>query len=540
MKLALSIATGLSLAAARVSAQAHDHAGPEMQGMTLGTVSFPTSCATTVQPQFDTAVALMHSFQFGRAIDTFHAVLKRDPGCAMAYWGIALSDWGNPFAGFKSPAQLAQGDKAVRQARATGAKTARERGYIDAVGQLYTEDAHILQPARMQAYEAAMGSVASANPSDTEAMIFYALALAAAADPADKTYARQLKAGAMLQRLFARFPDHPGLAHYIIHAYDEPALAGRAAEAARRYAAIAPSTPHALHMPSHTFTRVGDWQASIAANRGSASAARMAGQPADVLHADDYLVYAYLQTGRDRFAEELVRMSADTFRSFDPAHATGAAPASAAFYANAAIPARYCLERHAWKEAARLDLAPGPFRNTNAISYFARGMGAAHLRDDVAATEAIDALSQIRDELSRNHDEYWAGQAEIQRQELAAMQAHSRGDAAAAIAGMRAAALLEDRTALASVTPGPFLPAREVLGELLLEQNKPAEALAEFRASLVKEPNRFWSLYGAAQAAKLAGEQGAARFYAEQLLQITASADRPGRPQLDELRNWRR
>jgi hypothetical protein len=528
-RMALCMALSACLPVAGAAAQQHDHAAPEK----LGTVSFSTSCSRAVAVQFNTAVALMHSFQFGRAIETFRAVLKQDPQCAMAYWGIALSSWGNPFAGFKSPAQLASGSEAVRQARAVGARTARERSYIDAVGQLYVEDTRVLQPARMQAYEAAMGSVAAANPADTEATIFYALALAAAADPGDKSYARQLKAGALLERLFVRFPDHPGLAHYIIHAYDEPALAAHAAEAARRYAAIAPSTPHALHMPSHTFSRVGDWEASIKANLSSASAAQAAGQPADVLHANDYLVYAYLQTGQDSLAEDLVRSSAEIFHAFDPAHATGAAPPSAAFYAYAAIPARYTLERHAWAEAAHVAIVSSPFGNANAIPYFARGMGAAQLRDDVAATEAVVALGQIRDTLARSHDDYWAGQVEIQRQKVAAMQARARGEVAGAIAGLRAAATLEDRTELASVTPGPFLPAREMLGELLLEHDKPGEALTEFRASLVREPNRFWSLYGAAKAAKLAGQPGVARSYAEQLLRITAGSTRP---ELGELR----
>lgn len=532
MRLALCTALGIGLAAARVAAQTHEHADPE----TLGTVSFSTSCSKPLEPQFDRGVALMHSFQFGRAVDAFRAVLKQDPNCAMAYWGIALSNWGNPFAGFKSPAQLAQGAEAVRQARMVGARTPRERSYIDAVGQLYVEDARLLQPGRMEAYQAAMSSVAAANPTDTEAAIFYALALAAAADPNDKSHMKQLKAGALLERLFTRFPNHPGLAHYIIHAYDEPALAARAAEAARRYATIAPSTPHALHMPSHTFTRLGNWRASIAANDHSASAARAAGQPADVLHATDYLVYAYLQSGQDRLAEELVRRSADTFRAFDSAHATsGAAPPSSAFYARAAIPARYYLERHDWAGASQVAIVASPFRNADAISYFARGMGAAHLKDDASAEEAITALAGIRDALTRSHDDYWAAQVEIQRQEVVAMQVRVRGDISRAIAGMRTAAALEDRTELASVTPGPFLPAREILGELLLEQNMPVEALSEFRASLVKEPNRFWSLYGAAKAAKLVGQQRTARSYAAQLLQMTGQSERP---QLGELRKW--
>ncbi|WP_419813835.1 hypothetical protein [Glacieibacterium sp.] len=518
----ICLVAALAAAPITVAAQGHDHVA--MQA--LGTVSFSTSCAPAVAARFDTAVALMHSFQFGRAIAEFNAILQQDPKCVMAYWGIALSNWGNPFAGFKTPAQLARGADAVRRARATGAGTTRERGYVDAVAQLYVEDPKVLQPARMEAYQAAMASVAAANPGDDEARIFYALALAASADPADKSYARQLQAGALLEPLFARFPNHPGLAHYIIHAYDEPALASRAAEAARRYGAIAPATPHALHMPSHTFTRVGDWQASIDTNRASAAAARAANQPADVLHASDYMVYAFLQTGQDRAAAALVKASAEVFRGFDPANVTGAAPASAAFYAHAAIPARYALERHAWAEAARLEPVGGPFANASAITAFAQGLGAAHAGDRSTAAGSVAALARFRDQLLAAHDEYWAGQVEIQRQEVAAMLARASGDTAGAIAGMRAAAVLEDKTELASVTPGPFLPAREMLGELLLASDKRSEALAEFRASLEREPNRYWSLHGAARAATLAGQPAVARSYEAKLHRMTLKGDR--------------
>src|SRR5260221_1699568 len=252
-------------------AHAHDHASPE----NLGKLQFSTSCSRAAQPQFDRAVALMHSFQFARAIEAFNVILASDPSCAIAYWGIALSNWGNPFAaGLKLQAQLDQGLKAIQQARATAAKTERERAYIDAVAHLYTDTAKIDQRSRVVAYESAMSALSGAYPDDTEATIFYALALAAAADPADKTYARQLKAGAMLEKLFVQYPDHPGLAHYIIHTYDVPTLAPRAVEAARRYGQIAPSAPHALHMPSHTFTRVGYWQDSIGTNKAAAAAAK--------------------------------------------------------------------------------------------------------------------------------------------------------------------------------------------------------------------------------------------------------------------------
>ncbi|WP_433984043.1 hypothetical protein RBB78_01690 [Tunturiibacter empetritectus] len=291
-------------------AQADHHGAPEK----LGTVSFGTSCSSAVQPQFNRAVALMHSFQFASAIEAFHTILGSDPSCSMAYWGIALSDWGNPFAsGLKSQAQLDAGLKAVEQGRGLPPKTERELAYLEAVAHLYTDSATVDQRSRKVAYESAMAAVSAAYPADTEAAIFYALAVSAAADPADKTYARQLKAGEILDRLYVQYPDHPGLAHYIIHTYDVPPLAARAAGAAQHYSEIAPSTPHALHMPSHTFTRVGDWQASIDANVSSAAAARNAGQPADELHASDYLEYAYLQTAQDNASRRVVESADQIF-----------------------------------------------------------------------------------------------------------------------------------------------------------------------------------------------------------------------------------
>ncbi|RXH57698.1 TPR repeat [Granulicella sibirica] len=478
----------------------------------------------------------MHSFQFGSAIQGFNAVLEADPKCAIAEWGIALSSWGNPFAGFKAPAQVERGLRAVEEGRAIGASTDRERAYLEAVAHLYVESSHIDQPTRVKAYEHSMAAISAAYPEDTEATIFYALALAADADPTDKTYANQLKAGALLEALFVKYPDHPGLAHYLIHAYDEPALAPRAAEAARRYGTIAPSTPHALHMPSHTFTRIGDWQSSIDTNIASAAAAQAEHQPADVLHASDYMVYAYLQTAQDEAAKRLVESSATTFAAFDPAHATGAAPASAAFFARAAIPARYCLERQAWADAAKLEPLSSPFPYANAISYFTRGLGAARLKDGSAVREAIKSLEQIRNKLTQMKDAYWANQIDIERQELVAMLSFVEGHQIEALTEMRLAAEAEDKTETATVTPGPLKPAREMLGELLLQQKRPAEALREFQATLNKEPNRFWSLYGAAEAAKRAGDREKADLYFQKLLAVAARADQPGRPELAEAR----
>ena len=468
MRFTLFVTTIVLLAANRSHAQAdHHHTSPE----TLGSVVFRTSCSSTVQPQFNRAVALMHSFQFGNAIEAFNATLTTDPTCSIGYWGIALSDWGNPFAaGLKSPAQLEQGLKAVKQARATAPKTERERAYVEAVACLFTDTANTDQQSRKLAYESAMAALSAAHPEDTEAAIFYALALAADADPGDKTYAKQLKAGAILESLFAQYPNHPGLAHYIIHAYDVAPLAPRAMGAAQLYSEIAPSTPHALHMPSHTFTRVGDWQDSIDANIAAAAAARSAGQTPEELHATDYMVYAYLQTAQDDAADRLVESAVQSFARFDPASPnTGAGSPSTAYFARAAIPARYCLERQAWSDAAKLEPLPSPFPYTDAITYFSRGLGAAHLKDRAAARSAIDSLEQMRDKLTKMNEAYWANQVDIQRQEVSAWLAFAEGDSQSALTGMRAAAEQEDKTEKNVVTPGPLAPARELLGELLLE-----------------------------------------------------------------------
>jgi len=502
----------------------------------LGTVTFSTSCSVAAQPQFNRAVALMHSFQFARAIEMFQLILAGDPSCSMAYWGIALSSWGNPFAsGLKPQAQLDQGLKAVTQARVANPKTARERAYVGAVAHLYTDTANVDQRSRVLAYEGAMASVSAAYPEDTEATIFYALAVAAAADPADKTYSRQLKAGGMLDALYAKYPDHPGLAHYIIHAYDVPPLAARASGAAQHYSQIAPSTPHALHMPSHTFTRLGDWQASIDANIASAAAARSASQPVDELHAYDYLVYAYLQTGQDLAAQHVVESAVEVFSRFDPGVLIGGAGSPAtAYFAHAAIPARYALERRAWADAARLEPTPSPFPHTDAITYFARGLGAAHLKDHAAARSAIDSLEQSRDKLTRMKEDYWANQVEIERQEVVAWLAFAEGKPQDALAELRTAAELEDKTEKSAVSPGPLAPAREMLGELLLEWKRPSEALREFESTLIKEPNRFWSLYAAAEAAKLSGDRQTAQMYFQKLLKVAEHADQDDRRELAE------
>ncbi len=513
-------------------AQEHDHGSSER----LGTVHFATSCDAKAQPDFDRAVALLHSFQFKRAIEGFNAVLKTDPECGIAWWGIALSQWSNPFAaGLKDKTQMEAGKASAERAKATGAKTERERDYIAAVGALYRDFETTPQRARMLAYRDAMEGVATKNPSDHEAQIFYALSIAASEDPADKTYAGRLKAGAILEKLFAEEPNHPGLAHYIIHNYDVPALAARAVPAARRYAEIAPDAPHALHMPSHTFTRTGYWQDSIDTNIASAAAAKRGGEAAEELHATDYEMYAYLQTAQDKAAQSILNSLPEIASRVNPkALIAGAAPPLAAYFALAAIPARYALERNDWQQAAQLTVRETAYPYTDAITWFARGLGSARMRQAKAAYESADALHKLGEKLGQSGEKYWALQVQIQEMEVRAWAMFAEGKKQEALEQMEAAAKLEDGTEKSAVTPGPLAPARELLGEMLLAGDRPAPALAEFEATLKKEPGRFRALYGAARAAKLAGRKDVSRKYFGDLLHVCERADKPGRTELAE------
>ena len=528
----------LLVCASPVVAQDHQHGAP--QGEKLGTVHFPTSCSQAAQQPFERGVALLHSFEFSNAIAAFTATLAADPSCAIAYWGIALSRWGNPMAaGNRPPAQLQPAREAIDRATAVGAGTERERGYIDAVSRLFADYERVPQAARVASYRDAMAALSARYPEDGEASIFYAIALTAGASPTDKTYADQRKAGAILERMFAAQPDHPGLAHYIIHSYDYPPLASGALEAARRYARIAPSAPHALHMPSHTFTRLGYWQESIDTNIASAAAARRDGSTAEELHATDYQMYAYLQTAQDAAARRLLESLPAIAARFDPSAIGGAAPASAGFFALAAMPARYALERGAWSEAAALEPKASPYPYTEAMTWFARALGAARLRDAATVRSAIDALQRIHDRLEQARETYWAGQVDIQRRAASAWLALVEGRTSDAIAEMRSAAEREDATDKDAVTPGPLAPARELLGEMLLQVHQPAAALKEFEATIRKEPNRFRALSGAVTAAAAAGDRATARKYAVQLLGICARADAPERPELAAARRYR-
>ena len=513
-------------------AQEHQHGNGEK----LGAVHFATSCNEVAQKEFDRAVALLHSFQFSRAIEGFNAVLGQDATCKIAYWGIALSDWSNPFAtGMKDKGQLQAGRESAERGKTVGARTERERAYLAAVGKLYSDFESTPQRARLLAYRDAMREVAAKYPEDHEAQIFYALALTASEDPADKTYAGRLQAGAILEKLFEQEPAHPGLAHYIIHTYDVPLLARRALVAARRYSEIAPDAPHALHMPSHTFTRTGYWQESIESNLAAAAAARREGQTAEELHASDYEIYAYLQTGQDEAARQVLDSLPEIASRFDPkALMSGAGGPSVGYFALTAIPARYALERQDWKQAALLVVRETPFPHVDAMTWFARGLGVARLGQARAANESATALQQIRERLSKASEDYWARQVEIQELAVRAWAALAEGKKEEALRQMKSAAELEDGTEKSAVTPGPLAPARELLGEMLLEMNEPAHALEQFEATLQKEPGRLRALYGAARAAQLSGSKDTSQRYFREVLKVCSRADKRGRSEVAE------
>lgn len=514
----------LFVAAARVASQEHVHPQDGSREK-LGTLHFQTSCGPTVAPQFDRAVALLHSFEFGASIRAFTEVLGADSTCAMAHWGIALSRWSNPMAsGNRAPAQLQPGRAAADVAMRLSAKaTEREREYIKAVAQLYVDYERVDQRTRVIAYERAMADLVAKQPADTEAKIFYAIALTASAPPTDKTYANQLKAGGILEPLWAAQPNHPGLAHYIIHTYDYPPLADKAKAAAQRYSEIAPSAAHALHMPSHTFTRVGWWKESVETNLHSIEVALRSSSIAEALHASDYAEYAYLQMRRDSAAKAILEGLPALEARFDVNAITGAAPGSAGVFGIAAIPARYALERRDWAQAAKLVPKASAFPWTEAMVYYARALGASHTGDLATARASIDSLAAIQQRLQAKGEGYWAEQVAIQQLVTQAWLDYAQHREGAALAQMRQAAEREDATEKSAVTPGPLAPARELLGDMLMELWRPGDALVEYRTALLKDPNRYHTLDGARRAAAASGDRAAAASYAAQLRKITGS-----------------
>lgn len=508
---------------------------------TLGAVSFPVSCHPRVGPAFERAVALLHSFGYDLARDGFEAVVADDPTCAMAEWGVAMS-WYHPLWAPPTPAEFAAGRAAVGRAQAIGGKNERENAWIAAIATFYDDAAGVDPKTRAPRYRDAMAKLtASAAPAPAdadEASIFYALSILGAAPPGDPTRAQQRLAADRLLPLVAKLPRHPGLTHYIIHAYDYPDLAVGALDAARRYARIAPSSAHALHMPSHIFVRLGLWPETIASNLDSAASAKAlaARFPAsaifDALHALDYLAYAYLQQGRESAARAVLAEASDL-----AARAGENDMTFASAYASAAIPARLALERDAWREAASLPLSlvkggsssavDERYPYAPAITWFARAVGAARSGDLTAAEAALSEIASRQARLAAApppgpYD--WAGAVEVQRLAASGWISRARGNNEEAVRLLRDAALAEERTGKHPVTPGSVLPAREQLGDLLLELDKPREALAEYEAELLQTPSRLRSIRGAAKAAALAGEAERARTFTNLIAALTGGA----------------
>jgi hypothetical protein len=535
MSLRFRLVTVLSLVLTAPSLPAQDHRGHAAGEERLGTVSFATSCNAEAQRRFERSLALLHSFWWSEAERSFQSVVDADPSCAIAFWGSALVQRGNPFAGAPSAEALARGFAAAEEGLALGPSTARERHYLSAVATFFRNaDSHDHR-SRSLAYEEAMRELSERYPEDVEASVFYALAITANATPADRTFERQRRAGAILQPHFQRLPDHPGLAHYLIHTFDAPPIAHLGEEAARKYGEIAPSVPHAQHMPSHIFTRLGFWDESIEANSASADAARayelaegMTSISFDRAHAWDYLVYAYLQQGRDGAAREVL----------EQVRSSTASPSIATDYAFAAIPARMALEREEWISAAALPVRPSPgFLAGEAITHFARGVGAARSGNPEQARAEIAELTSIRDSLRIRGEPYWSEIVEAQRLSVQAWVAFGADSADAALDLIASAAAIEERVDKHPVTPGPILPAREMEAEMLLLLDRPHDALRTFDAAAQLDPNRARNRFGAAQAAQKAGLREEARRRYTAYLDLMARADGE-RPQLQVARQF--
>jgi tetratricopeptide (TPR) repeat protein len=485
----------------------------------LGKVTFPTSCDPSVQQQFERGVAMLHSFWFIQARKTFEEVLQQDPNCAVAYWGIAVDLLGNTLVGPPPPKNLQMAWEALEKAHAIGAKTPRERDWIDALSAYYRDHEKVPVDARLLAYTKAMEQLTQRYPDDFEAWVFYALTLQAAAPKADKTYANQLKSAAILERLLQQDPQHPGVAHFLIHAYDYPPLAEKGLPAARRYTGLAPAASHARHMPSHIYSMIGLWEESIASNRFALEI-----QP-DYYHAADFMVYAHLQRAQDAKAKAVLEQAAATKDTGTRVVTFGN------FTALAAMPARYTLERADWKGAAALPITSTEFPMADSLTRFTRGLGMARSGDLAGAKQEVAAMQEMRTALAQANQSYWADRTEEQRLAISAWVALAEGAREQAIRLMRAAADGEDGSVKHVAMENRLYPMRELLGELLLQMGEAAPALHEFEVSLGETPNRYRGLYGAAQAAEAAGERQKARGYFEKLVALTENADTP-RPEI--------
>ena len=509
-------------------ARAHDDDAPGGKApQKLGKVSFQTTCAPAVQPRFEHAVALLHSFWFNEAEKAFREVLLRDPSCAIATWGIATLRIGNTFAGNATPADAKVAQEAIARGRGIGAGSEREKAYIEAVA-AYWDNYAKPHGARMQALSQSFDALAARLPQDDEAQIFSAIYLTGIQSPTDKTFGPTLRAAALLEPQLVKHPEHPGVAHYLIHSYDYPPIAEKGLPAARRYAQIAPSAPHALHMPSHIFTRVGAWQDSAQTNRRSADTAKLERSPGDWLHALDYLVYANLQLARDNEARAAID-EARTIAQLNP-------EARQIWYALAAMPARYAIERGAWQEAAGLQPLESRFSFAPAMTLYAKALGAARSGNVAVAEAASNELGEVAKNLRLMKDEYWATEVRVQYLGAQAWTAYAAGRRDEALALMREAVALEDTSEKNAVSPGRLVPARELLGDMLLESGRPAEALAEYEKSQVRDPNRLRGLYGAGMAAALAGDKEKARGYFSRVAALAGASD--SRPELRRVREY--
>ena len=505
----------------------HEHARSAEQ---LGRVVFPISCNPEAQQRFGRAMALLHSFWWEQGQAAFQAVADADSTCAMAYWGMALNAWGNPFAGGPGGNAgkgdpLRRGAAAAERASALGAGTARERGFLAASAALYRGFDSIPNARRLQAYSDTLARVYWDFPTDTEVAIYYALSLVETASKTDTTFARQQQAAAILNPLFQRFPEHPGLAHYIIHANDSPRLATLGLDAARRYVEIAPSAPHAQHMPSHIFIRLGLWDETIAANKRAFDAgleyARAHNQPVapERLHALDYMVYAYLQEGRDRAARTTIDTALGLLTT------ATSSDVLIANYNRVAMEARLPLERGDWAAAARLPVRAAELTIGAALDHFARGIGATRQADTAQSRLEIAALAATEADMTRRGDTEWARVVAIKRQAVTAWSELAAGDTAHALRDAKAAADLEDVTEKQPVTPAELLPARELEADMLLATGRYAEAHAAYETTLTREPRRARSLFGSARAAQLAGDRAGARHRYNEFLEQMKSGD---------------
>jgi tetratricopeptide (TPR) repeat protein len=469
----------------------HSHSAPEK----LGAVSFPISCLASVQDDFNRGVALLHSFAYSAAESAFRSVAEHDPQCAMAHWGVAMTYFHQLWEPRLSSSTIPIAQKEMQRAEAIGTSSERERKFINALALIYQPDSIDPYVTRALNYERAMCDVAANDGKDAEAEVFCALALLANASPMDKSHAKQKKAADLLEPLFRMYPQHPGVPHYLIHAYDNAEMAPRGLPAARAYSQIAPSAPHALHMPSHIFTRLGLWQDSISSNIAAKEAAHRQADAGEELHAMDYLVYAYLQSGRDTEAAQIIQQVRDTAKLNSGDFKIG--------YAATTMPIRYAVERGQWADAANIMSPTGAPPQVVAIAVWARGLGFARTQRVAEARAEIDNLRQIERQLRTSGNEYWATQVRILTHEVMAWSAQAANQRNEAIASMREAADDEDAIEKLPVTPGPILPAREQLGYLLLEQNQPGLALKEFQTSLVFAPGRRGALSGASRAAEV-------------------------------------